>query len=360
MLKLSITFIFCLFTLLSLKAQDPENKDTNNLVFEPWYEIVKINGATYIAKIISDDGREILIDTKNLGKIYIPKADIKSITKIENEKNIIYGEYRSEGPFTTRYAFTTNALPIEKGKNYTLVNLYGPEVHFAVTNHLNVGIMSTWIGSPIALALKYTIPTKNENLNFSIGSLIGSSGYLNGFKGFGGLYFANMTLGNRESNLTFAFGYANFSSGNERRIFSPGVYVTNQSYLSSYDVSSSIVKPIIHGPMFSIAGITRVGSKVSFVFDSMFGFFNSNGTYNVDTKTLEEAGWDPINGAYVSGKYQHTVTSVKTIAFFIMPGMRFQTDEKRAFQFSLAGVSVRRDTYNSSFPFPMCSWFMKF
>ena len=46
-----------------------------------------------------------------------------------------------------------------------MINLYGPEVHFAVHKDFSVGVMSTWIGSPLALALKYTRGTANPKIN---------------------------------------------------------------------------------------------------------------------------------------------------------------------------------------------------
>jgi len=326
--------------------------------------IIKHNGNEYIGVILSDDGREVLIETEKMGKVYIPKSEIKEIKLIENERDITYGEFNDAGPFTTRYAFTTNALPIVKGENYALVNLYGPEVHFAVSNHLNVGIMASWIGSPIALAFKYTIPTVNKKLNFSLGTVSGSSGYLNNFQGFGGLHFANMTYGDRKANLTFAAGYAHFQTGNQTMIMTEGVYTTNDPYYYG-EGYTTMKQPAIQGPMFSIAGIAKVGPKASFVFDSMLGVFNNNSSRsNVQTRTLQEPDF-PNN---IPGKYEHTVTTItetrQTIAFFVMPGMRFQKDEKRAFQFSLAGVSVFQKSStindNTSFPIPMCSWFFKF
>ena len=40
-------------------------------------------------------------------------------------------------------------------------------------NRLNLGIMTTWIGSPLIAVGKYTIPTYNEKVNFSIGTMLG-------------------------------------------------------------------------------------------------------------------------------------------------------------------------------------------
>ena len=101
---------------------------------------------------------------------------------------------REESPFSTRYAFfTNNALPIKRNDHYAMVDLFvGPEVHFCVNDRLNLGIMSTWIGSRWSLSSKYTIPTSNKKVNLCA-SMLGTTGYLNGFQGFGGLHWGTFT-----------------------------------------------------------------------------------------------------------------------------------------------------------------------
>jgi hypothetical protein len=48
----------------------------------------------------------------------------------------------------------------------------------------------------------------------------------------------------------------------------------------------------------------------------------------------------------------------------MMPGMRVQKTEEQAFQFSLAGISVRQTIDGQvdafSFPIPFCTWFFTF
>ncbi|MBU3659279.1 MAG: hypothetical protein FGM14_05390 [Flavobacteriales bacterium] len=41
------------------------------------YVVIRNNGNELIGKILSDDGREVLILTEALGKIFVPKSDIK-------------------------------------------------------------------------------------------------------------------------------------------------------------------------------------------------------------------------------------------------------------------------------------------
>ena len=318
--------------------------------------LVLTNGNEYIGTIQSDDGREVKMNTESMGLMIIQKMDIRSMKTVENEKQIVQGEFRNEGPFTTRYTFTTNALEIKKGENYAMLNLYGPEVHVAVTNRLSVGLMTTWIGSPLVLAAKFTIPTKNPNVNFSIGNLAATSGYIQSFRGFGNLAFANVTLGNRLNNITVAGGYFMYRGGGKENYDHAFVVEDSSSQYLSVSPFMGLPKPV-RGPMFSIGGIARIGAKASFVFDSMVGFFTHEYGEELPPVTLQEPVYLVSNGLY-----RHEVVMRKSYssAVFIMPGMRFQRDERKAFQFSLAGILVRDKGETISAPFPMCSWFYRF
>ena len=323
--------------------------------------VVLTNGNEYIGTISKDDGREIYLMTDSMGGIYLSKTDIRSIKPIISETQIVAGEFRNTGPFTTRYAFTTNALSINKGENYTRLNLYGPEMHMAVSNRLSVGIMSTWIGSPLILAVKYTIPTKNPNINFSLGNLAATSGYLQSFRGFGNLGFGNVTFGNRLNNITFAAGYFIYRGGGMDNYNQSVTLINSDSFFDDSEYKG-LPKPV-HGPMFSIGGIARIGAKASFVFDSMLGFFEHD--YGNYTNTQLQAlvfNQNPPYEIITQAQYEHKITMSKSSSsvLFIMPGMRFQRDERKAFQFNLAGLMVNDSGDSFSTPFPMCTWFYRF
>ena len=316
------------------------------------------NGNEYVGIIEKDDGREIYVMTQSIGGLYLLKTEIRSIKPINGETQVVQGEIRDTGPFTTRYAFTTNALSIKKGENYSMLNLYGPEVHMAVTNRLSVGLMSTWIGSPLILALKFTIPTKRPNLNFSFGTLTATSGYLQSFRGFGNLAFANVTLGNRLNNVTIAAGYFAYRGGGRDNFNKSASFISADSY-PDYSSYQGLPKPV-HGPMLSIGGIARIGSKASFVFDSMVGFFEHE--YGESTVTTIREPNYPSKPPYDPGEYRHDITMRKSHStiYFLMPGMRFQREERKAFQFCLAGLVVNDSGELVSIPFPMCTWFYRF
>ena len=270
-------------------------------------KIIKLtNGNEYIGKIISDDGREVLIETNNVGKIYVNKNDIKSIAAYDPaEFTILNNEVVKSTAFSTRYTFTTNALPIKKKDSYYMVNLWGPEFHVTIADNFNIGVMSSWLASPIALAAKYSIPTKNPKVNFSVGEIIGSGGYIAPEMGLS-LTFANITLGDRDKNITFSGGYL---------VANSEVGFGNPS----------------HGPMGSVGAHVRISDKSSFIFDSMFGSTTR----------------DYTNFGSPSTRY--------TPFFLFMPGLRLEQGEGKAVQFCMAGASLD----GAVFPFPYVTWFRK-
>lgn len=326
------------------------------------YLITTVDGLEHLGKIISDDGREVLIMTKNVGKLFIPKASIKSITKVKAsdlvEIEAMYnnnGEFNIEGPFSTRYYFTTNCFPVKKGENYAMVHLYGPEVHFSVTKRLSVGVMATWIASPIALALKYTIPTKNAKVNFGLGTIIGSSGYLNKGRGYGGLHWGMLTLGDRKSNLTFSGGFSYVNTGrNNNYSYVSGSYPAVDNGWGkefNYNIPRTPNNKPTTATVIGIAGITKVGKKASLFFDSMIFFAKRQHSV---FKYIHDSNYQPLR-TDVTTSINNSITAI------IMPGMRFQKTDNKAFQVALAGVigkNANGGTY--AFPMPMCSWFFKF
>lgn len=111
--------------------------------------------------------------------------------------------------------------------------------------------------------------------------------------------------------------------------------------------------------MFSIAGIVKVGAKASFVFDSMLGLFSTETNEN-KTTIIQEADYSQNPILPQISRLDVTRQKVATSLLFIMPGMRFQATDKKAFQFNLAGVSVKTQDNSFSFPLPMLTWFYGF
>lgn len=362
-MKNTLVFQFCLFLALyffgsqSAFGQVPNTTATN--ADSSKYLVIKNDGTEYVGLILSDDGREVLIQTQSLGKVFIPKSDIKLIRSLDLVDDIQKGEFNSAGVFTTRYQFTTNCFPIKKGENYAMINLYGPEVHFAVNKDFSVGVMSTWIGSPLALALKYTRGTANPKINYGVGTLLGTSGYFNQGKGYGGLHWGMITYGDRRNNATLSVGYGYFNNSIAGRIlYVPGTYINQGSGYSQLPVlERSMNTSTAKAPIIGLAGQVKVGKKASFIYDCMFIIGESSWTTTDQTLDYQ---YDPIDWTYTQVVVSPAVRKTKITnqnLLIIMPGMRFQKNDSKAFQISLAGVIIPNEI---AFPLPMASWFYKF
>ena len=299
-------------------------------------KIIKMtNGVEHIGTIISDDGREMLFESTTVGKIYIKKTLVKSISNYSKEDfSIVNDEIVRANPFSTRYSFTTNALPIKKKDNYYMLNLWGPEFHVAVADNFNVGVMTTWIGSPLALAAKYSITTKNPKLNFSVGEIIGNGGYIDP-SAFISLSFGNVTFGDRDKNLTLGVGYGYFDFNQTQPI--PGTYFADQPIPQRS-------KPATQGVLGSVAASLRINDRTSFVFDSMFGMLSTGGTNSKYTY-------------FTGGPSFVTITAKQpnTPFLVLMPAIRRSqgNGSGKSVQFTLAGIN----TNDRSFPIPFVTWY---
>lgn len=321
--------------------------------------VIKLNnGNEYIGRILSDDGREMLIETNSVGKIYVQKSEIKSITAYDEEDfTVLNSEKVKSTPFSTRYTFTTNALPIKKKDNYYMLNLWGPEFHVAVADNFNIGVMSSWIGSPLAVAAKYSFQTKNPKLNFSVGEIAGSMGYFD-LSAYLSLSFANVTIGDRDKNITFAGGYGIFDFNQTKDVIGNYTYVYNPTgnsyYLETntnavYESIPNTRRKATKGLIGSVGAHIRISDKASFVFDSMFGMMNID-----NTETNYDYTYDPITNTYTD--YVNVTEKNKQSPFFVfMPGLRLEQGEGKAVQFCVAGANVDGGTY----PIPYVTWFRK-
>ena len=327
---LIILMLFSFFCFCSMAQTVTPEKNAEKVVIKTF------SGREFVGSIISDDGKEVKIMTESVGLILLRKEEISSIKKAESE-NIIDGTYDDGGPFTTRYIITNNALPLKKSQNYAIWNWYGPEVHFAVSPKVNLGVMTTWGITPLIGVAKYTFYEEPQSgFYMSLGTMMGTGTYA--FKkGFGGLHWLSMTWGNRRNNITFSGGYGYMRFNNE--LYDEGVYTSGYPTLSQ---KSNFMK----GPMLSMSGVARLSKKVSFVIDNMYVL--SSRLVSQVTSTNQTPNGNPVTVV--------TNNSVQSNILMIMPGMRFQKDEDRSFQAAVAINYVNDRT----FPLPMLSWLRKF
>lgn len=244
--SLKIILVLCLsFFAANINAQVDYNTST---IFDSTsvYVVIKNDGTEFIGHIIENTPHEILIATISRGNIYIPQHEIQQIRLIENPGDIKSGEYVGEEMFATRYFLTTNALMGKKGESYGLINIYGPEVHYSVSDRLSLGLMTSWAAIPVIGAAKYSIYSKND-FHFGVGLLAGTGSWA-AFDAGGALPFASVTIGNKVRNLNLSGGYG----------------------MISLDGNSDGLT------LFSVSGLAKIGKNTSLVLDSFIGSQSDN------------------------------------------------------------------------------------
>ncbi|WP_027418310.1 hypothetical protein [Crocinitomix catalasitica] len=356
-----LTILIVFFISVSGFAQPIENEIKGPV------KITMNNGEVYIGEILSDDGRETLIETKTVGKLYLKKSEIAQIKKINQqeaesqEADPVFDE--DPAGFTARYQLSPNALPLKKGTGYTAINLYGPELHYTVMDNLTINLATSWIASPFTVSLKYTLPINSDVFHLGIGTRIGSSAYLNKFRGYGGNLWLTGTIGNHEDNisLSYGYGYADLGMKNNNYSYIPGQYDGNDYYYSENAFGNDNYTnlpiqdagpQITQGSYFSLGARKTLSRKVSLTFDATV-YISSSGGSNQKVNLDNSNPSAPI--ITVTDEFEKV-----TIAYF-MPGVRFELSEGKAFQVSLSGYYLNRFiTINDGLPIiPMCTWYFR-
>jgi hypothetical protein len=289
--------LLAILFLNSISALIAQENTTGKLDTASTYIVEKNDGTEFVGKILSKDAREVIIRTKTLGDVAIPKHEIKEIRLAKTKEIDEKGNLKSNERFATRYFINTNGLPLDKGESYMLWTIYGPDFQFAVTDNFGVGIMTTWIASPILANAKYSFKL-DENVHLGVGILAGTLSWIDASAGLA-LPFGSFTLGNKRNNISITAGYGS-------------VWANSSSSGGRF--------------LCSISGLAKVSEKVSIVFDS---FIMPSGTGDIGSFTL------------------------------LLPGLRIQTGKKNSFQFGFAALSTSSSGFIPE-PIPMLSWFQSF
>lgn len=199
------------FTQVGLAQRDSTKATKENIWWKKGkqYVIITNDGTEYIGEIVGDNDREILIMTKTMGKLYIPKYSVKSVN-IVDKSNFENGEYLDENRHKNFYMLGTNALPFKK-REFRVTHAYfcGFSGTYAINENVAVGLQTSIIGTPMGVVLKTSFPMGDKSYvgtDFNIASLtyIESSSYI-------GNISAKYTHGDQKTNVTIAGGIG-FSS----------------------------------------------------------------------------------------------------------------------------------------------------
>jgi len=202
MTRIIICLLLSFFFLSTTVAQDKEQKASpdSGLV------VLSTNsGEEFVGTIVSEDAREVSIRLQNGKLLIIPTYTVKSIRKLSSS-TLVKGKPVFANPHPSRYFYTPSAIPMDKGEIY-IQTLYAVayQVQFGVTENFSIGATTTIVGTPLALTAKYSIKIDEKN-TLAFGGLAGLVGW--GTRTNLGIGFGAFTHGTKESNVTFAGGYA--------------------------------------------------------------------------------------------------------------------------------------------------------
>lgn len=309
-----IVFLFILIS-SAIYAQD------TTVVNKPkQFRIVLFDEHEFFGTILEQNAREILLLCSDNRKIYIPQYEIKDMEALEASDYNQNGDYVGEDVFATRYFISTNGLNIPKGEHYVQWNLYGPDFQFAVTDRLGIGVMTSWLATPIVLNAKYAFPTKGK-FNCAVGGLLGTGSW--GAPDWGmALPFVSIGYGDRKTNLSLSGGFGAFMVRGDK----------------------------VNHPMVSMGFLTKLSKRFSIVFDGFF-VLPAPSEY---VKQIESV-YDPAT---------QTTTQVETEVLrthpgiaAILPGLRWNVTNNKAFQFGFSGIYAEGEFMR--IPIPMVQWFRK-
>jgi hypothetical protein len=187
--------------------------------------------------------------------------------------------------------------------------------------------MTSWLAIPIIGTAKYSIPLKN-NFHCALGTMVGTSSWItllgSDANAGGALPFASLSYGTRRANISASGGYGVIWGKGD----SDGRALT------------------------SIAGMIKVSSRISLVFDS---FIMIKGKTKRTSTSEWQYVYDPNTG---STQYELVTTTREDrkpgLGLFI-PGVRWHQAEGKAFQFGFTGISF--DGELLPIPMPMVQWY---
>ena len=287
-------FFLILVFLFTALANGASAQDYADSLGVVQYRITKQDGGVLVGKMKKNDAVEVILVTDNLGDVVIPKHMIREIKELKASDLYKDGSLRPSNGFHTRYFLTTNGFGMRKNESYVQWNLFGPDFQVAVSEKVTAGVMTSWIGVPLIGSIKTTFPV-GEGVRLGLGALAGTGSYA-APSFFFTLPFAAVTVGNQRKNFNIAGGYGLIAF----QQYSTGGFISSLG--ASFDVTN----------------------KLSFIFDSFF-LVNQQG--------------GPLS------------------AGFIIPGLRWNQSESRAFQIGFAGII--NNGRATPVPFPVLQWFRR-
>ena len=254
--------------------------------------------------------------------------------------------------------FCSNPYRPSKNEKVIVYNLYGPEIYYGISKNISIGMQSSWFLDPLMILGKYGF--KIKKIKYSFNSIFVSnlwSRSLLGSKDYGFLSTFSIVLGKKNNFFSFSGGYSYFyySYRNENV-----VNVNKRKYTE--------IGNYFKGPIFSLYLNKSLGKRVSLVSEASFAYSKSDDITSDYINKFQDTTNYSINGSAIY-KNENIKRTVSKFSSTLAVGLRFQKNDRKAFQFSIGAIQFVNVNgnfggyYNAKktlIPFLNCSWIRKF
>jgi hypothetical protein len=208
------SLLLTLFTFFATTIQ------AQNDGIEDIYVSVKMNdGNTFVGKQIALTDTHIIIETESLGKMNLPRENVKVFKVINKPSRSTSGQYWYENPNATRNVITPTGYSLRKGEGYYQnLMLFYNQVSYGFTDRLTIGVgfetlslLSGGLGNGgigYTITPKFSFPIREEEWNVGIGALLIGVPFLDNdrFVDLATIYGVN-TFGSRDRNVSLGIGF---------------------------------------------------------------------------------------------------------------------------------------------------------
>lgn len=243
-MKKQFICIFIIIVLLdNLQCFGQNVPDSTRIV-----RVETIDGNIFVGFVVTEDSSALVIKTETLGKIKIPRNNIKSKTELKEVKKV-GSEFWLPNPQSSRYFWAPNGYGLEKGSSYyqNIWILYNQfSIGLSDNFSMGAGMLPLFLfggsATPFWIVPKFSIPVVENKFNVGTGAFLGT--IIGEQTGVFGLLYGTATFGSRDKNLSLGLAYG-FADGEWMKVpiinvsylvrTGPKGYFVSENYVISFD-----------------------------------------------------------------------------------------------------------------------------
>ncbi|MGB0462415.1 MAG: hypothetical protein ACPGOX_05220, partial [Flavobacteriales bacterium] len=167
---------------------------------EPSYvRLVMFDGTSRMGELIESNDSEIVIETRQLGVVRVPKYLVKGMSNLAAREyqqlvQAFQGREMALNPQSSRYFFAPSGIQLRQGDGYFQSNIALNSVSLGVTENITIGGLLSFLGAGGSVKIGKQL---SPNTYASFGG-IGFMDYYGNLDRPVGLVFANMTWGTED------------------------------------------------------------------------------------------------------------------------------------------------------------------